>query len=111
MPDNFDGNSATAEPSKKNPLPYVALTLTFIVPFLTSRISTGGAGAFFLAVTMLSPIAGVMTAIAALCLGKKRIGAVGKTISIIVIAVPLCGLVAIVAFLFVLTNGTFVLHM
>ncbi|MDR1921606.1 MAG: hypothetical protein LBS31_07690 [Candidatus Adiutrix sp.] len=115
MQEHFDGNSAAAEPLKGRLLPYVALTLTFLVPILTGIISavvSGGAQAFFLAVTMLSPIAGMLTAIFALCLGKKRIGVVGKIISIIVISAPLCGgIVGIVALFFALTNGSFLLHM
>jgi hypothetical protein len=109
MQEHIDANSTVAEPSKRHPLPYVALTLTFIAPIIIAGIS--GGQAFFYAAAMLSPLAGMVTAIIALCLGKKRIGAGGKIISIIVIAVPLCIIGVIAALFFVSTNGAFVLHM
>lgn len=113
MGEHFDANSVATGPPKSHPLPYVALALTFFVPFFISFINPiiKWGEAFFSAIALLSPIAGVLTAIIALCLGKKRIGTAGKIISIIVIAVPLCAIAGILALLFALTNGTFVLHM
>ena len=115
MREHLDANSRLDELSKDHPLPYIALTLTFIVPissyFLTAIVNGAAAKNVFLAVTMLSPIAGVPTAIAALCLGKTRIGALGIKSSIIVINVTLFVIAVIVALLYRVTNGTLLFHM
>jgi len=113
MKEHFDTNTATVEQPKGHPLPYIALGITYLVPFLVGIISDyiNVDGAFFIAVIMLSPIAGMLTAIVALCLGKKRIGTSGIIISIFVIAVPLIGLIGMAVLFFALSNGSFVLHM
>lgn len=102
------------EQPPKHPLPYIALALTFIVPILSGIFFATmfrGLGVFFVSVAMLSPIAGILTAIVALCLGKKKIGASGQAIAIVVIAVPLAFIAAIVPLFFILTAGTFTMHM
>lgn len=113
MQENYDANIAAAAPTKAHPLPYIALVIALIVPIVAGFIGANVKWAqnFFYSVAMLSPVAGMLTAIVALCLGKKRIGGIGILISIIVIALPLSGLAAIVVLLFALTGGTFVMHM
>ena len=78
-------------------LPYIAvglelatavlLGLGLLLLFVASWLSW--LAGFFVLLAVLSPIAGVVTAVVALCMGKARIEKKGVILSIIALALPL----------------------
>ena len=83
-------------------LPLLALGLD-LAPVLIVILSSiiRGTTAFVLLFAVLLPVAGLITGIAALTLGKGRIGKPGKVLSIIAISLPL----ALVIFILVIFIG------
>ena len=57
---------------------------------------------------LLSPILGVTMGIAALCMGRKRIGVVGFIIALITVVVPI---LAVIAFVIAVETGAIVFGM
>ena len=99
---NPDGSDTVNIHQSKNEiaLPLVALGLDFL-PFLLGFLNSRQIMIpMFSLLTILAPIAGIITGVAALSRGKVRIGAVGKTIAIISIALPLA-LVALIIIFFI----------
>jgi len=107
---------------KKIGLPVIALALAlwpFLYYFMDMRsvvvplVNSNNAGLSCLGISLIlgvtfSPIAGIILGISSLSMGKKRIGATGILISILVVSSPI---IFIAIFILRVATGSIVLHM
>lgn len=98
----------------KSKLPIIALSLDIAaaVSFLLGigcfySVVLMAFGLLFFLLTVILPVVAVITGIAALCLGKKQIGARGVFISVTAIAAPI---ILVVVLIILFSTGVAVIH-
>jgi len=95
------------ESSKKEiGLPLVALGLD-LAPVLILALGSiiRGVSSFGLLFVVLLPIAGLITGVVSLAVGKSRMGKIGKILAIIAISLPIAFVLSIIVFFIGVTTG------